>query len=456
MKLNFKSFKKSEEKERRLNHKAEVAEKASTLSDDEYVYLDHIYKVYENGIEAVHDFDLKIKKHEFIVLVGPSGCGKSTTLRMIAGLEDISIGDLYIDKEYSNYLSPKDRNIALVFQSYALYPHMNVYDNIAFGLKMRKVSKQEIDLKVKQAAEILELTDYLSRKPKELSGGQRQRVALGRAIVRDAKLYLMDEPLSNLDAKLRVQMRSEIVKLHQRMNATTVYVTHDQTEAMTMGDRIIVMKEGLIQQIGTPSEIYNHPKNVFVSEFIGSPATNVIEGIYSDGIITFIDGNTFELTSEMKNSLNKYYSKYDINFEEYEEKLRNRIKLEEEKKKLKDEKLIKKIEKRIERIPSLKENYDLIKNKQPFKIYFGIRPEDIHHHVDNNKEYQKSKDYILNINFSELLGNEFYVHLDFANKDLIAKIPAGGRNFLTGEQFKVHFDLDKVHLFDFVKEENVE
>ena len=448
-------FKKSEKNEQKSNHKAEVSEKAKSLSDDEYVYLDHIYKIYQNGIEAVHDFDLKIKKHEFIVLVGPSGCGKSTTLRMIAGLEDISIGDLYIDKEYSNYLSPKDRNIALVFQSYALYPHMSVYDNIAFGLKMRKVKKDEIDKRVKQAAEILELQDYLNRKPKELSGGQRQRVALGRAIVRDAKLFLMDEPLSNLDAKLRVQMRSEIVKLHKRMNATTIYVTHDQTEAMTMGDRIVVMKDGLIQQIGTPSEIYNHPKNVFVSQFIGSPATNIVEGTYFNNEITFADGNTFKLTPEMQNALNKYYSNYEIDFDEYESKLKNRIKLEEEKKKLKDEKLIKKIEKSIERIPLLKENYDLIKSNQAFKIYFGIRPEDIHHHVDNNKEYEKSKVYKLNINFSELLGNEFYIHLDFAGKDFIAKIPAGNRKYMPQEEFNVHFDLGKVHLFDFIKKETI-
>jgi len=246
--------------------------------------LNHIYKIYDNKVTAVSDFNLHIQDKEFIVFVGPSGCGKSTTLRMIAGLEEISKGELYIDDKLVNDVPPKDRDIAMVFQNYALYPHMTVYDNMAFGLKLRKMPKDEIDKRVKDAANILGLEQYLDRKPKALSGGQRQRVALGRAIVRDAKVFLMDEPLSNLDAKLRVQMRAEIAKLHQRLNTTTIYVTHDQTEAMTMATRIVVMKDGVIQQVGSPKEVYDNPENVFVGGFIGSPAMNFfkakIEGEY--------------------------------------------------------------------------------------------------------------------------------------------------------------------------------
>ena len=251
--------------------------------------LVNVNKIYPNKVQAVFDFNLEVKDKEFIVFVGPSGCGKSTTLRMIAGLEEISSGELYIDDEFCNYTAPKDRNIAMVFQSYALYPHMTVYDNMAFGLKMKKTPKNEIKERIMEAAKILDIEQYLDRKPRELSGGQRQRVALGRAIVRNAKIFLMDEPLSNLDAKLRVAMRSEIIKLHQKIGATTIYVTHDQTEAMTMADRIVVMKEGYIQQIGTPKEIYNHPYNQFVASFIGSPAMNFINGVYKDGEISFKD-----------------------------------------------------------------------------------------------------------------------------------------------------------------------
>ncbi len=245
--------------------------------------LENIYKKYGDDAVAVSDFNLKVEDQEFIVLVGPSGCGKSTTLRMIAGLEEISEGELRINDKVMNDVPPKDRDIAMVFQNYALYPHMTVYDNMAFGLKLRKFSKAEIDKRVKDAASILGLDEYLTRKPKALSGGQRQRVALGRAIVRDSGLFLMDEPLSNLDAKLRVQMRAEITKLHQRLKTTTVYVTHDQTEAMTMASRLVVMKDGFIQQIGTPKEVYENPENVFVGGFIGSPAMNFFEGKVSDG-----------------------------------------------------------------------------------------------------------------------------------------------------------------------------
>ena len=236
--------------------------------------LKNICKVYPNGFEAVKNFNLEIADKEFIIFVGPSGCGKSTTLRMIAGLEDISSGELKIGDRVVNDVEPKDRDIAMVFQNYALYPHMTVYDNMAFGLKLRKVPKDEIDKMVKEAAKILDLTQLLDRKPKALSGGQRQRVAMGRAIVRNPKVFLMDEPLSNLDAKLRNQMRAEIIKLRQRINTTFVYVTHDQTEAMTLGDRIVIMKDGFVQQIGTPQEVFEKPINIFVAGFIGTPQMN--------------------------------------------------------------------------------------------------------------------------------------------------------------------------------------
>ncbi len=242
------------------------------------VSLRHIKKVYDNDVTAVHDFNLEIADKEFIVLVGPSGCGKSTTLRMVAGLEEISDGELYIDDKLVNNVEPKDRDIAMVFQSYALYPHMTVEENLAFSLKIKKVPKEEIDRKVQEAAEILGITEYLKRKPKALSGGQRQRVAIGRAIVREPKVFLMDEPLSNLDAKLRNQMRAEIIKLRQRINTTFIYVTHDQTEAMTLGDRIVIMKDGHIMQIGTPQEVFDQPKNIFVAGFIGTPQMNFFDG----------------------------------------------------------------------------------------------------------------------------------------------------------------------------------
>ena len=234
-------------------------------------------QITDKGVVAVQQFNLEIADKEFIVLVGPSGCGKSTTLRMVAGLEEITEGELWIGNKMVNDVAPKDRDIAMVFQNYALYPHMTVYDNMAFALKLRKTPKGEIDKKVKQAAEILEITEYLGRKPKALSGGQRQRVAIGRAIVRDPQVFLMDEPLSNLDAKLRNQMRAEIIKLRERINTTFIYVTHDQTEAMTLGDRIVIMKDGFIQQIGTPQEVFNHPYNLFVATFIGAPQMNLFD-----------------------------------------------------------------------------------------------------------------------------------------------------------------------------------
>ena len=241
--------------------------------------LKGIGKRYPNGFEAVKDFNLEIEDQEFIIFVGPSGCGKSTTLRMIAGLEEITTGDLFIDGKQMNEVEPKDRDIAMVFQNYALYPHMTVFDNMAFGLKLRKVPKEEIEQKVLEAAKILDLEQFLDRRPKALSGGQRQRVAMGRAIVRNPKVFLMDEPLSNLDAKLRVQMRAEIASLHQRLGATIIYVTHDQTEAMTLGTRIVVLKDGVIQQVDTPKKLYNEPQNLFVAGFIGSPQMNFIDAV---------------------------------------------------------------------------------------------------------------------------------------------------------------------------------
>ena len=265
-------------------------------------------QITEAGVVAVQEFNLEIADKEFVVLVGPSGCGKSTTLRMIAGLEEISEGELWIDDKLMNDVAPKDRDIAMVFQNYALYPHMTVYDNMAFALKLRHTPKEEIDKAVKAAAEILDITEYLRRKPKALSGGQRQRVAIGRAIVRDPKVMLMDEPLSNLDAKLRNQMRAEIIKLRQKINTTFIYVTHDQTEAMTLGDRIVIMKDGFIQQIGTPQQVFNHPYNLFVAEFIGSPKMNIFDAklLKQNGKYAVeLGGMTVELSEEKQAKLAK-------------------------------------------------------------------------------------------------------------------------------------------------------
>ncbi len=264
-------------------------------------------QITDKGVVAVQEFNLEIADKEFIVLVGPSGCGKSTTLRMVAGLEEITEGELWIDDKMVNDVAPKDRDIAMVFQNYALYPHMTVYDNMAFALKLRKTPKGEIDKRVKQAAEILEITEYLGRKPKALSGGQRQRVAIGRAIVRNPKVFLMDEPLSNLDAKLRNQMRAEIIKLRQRIDTTFIYVTHDQTEAMTLGDRIVIMKDGFIQQIGTPQEVFNHPYNLFVAGFIGAPQMNFFDAklVKNNGKYAVdLYGHVVELSEEKQAALN--------------------------------------------------------------------------------------------------------------------------------------------------------
>ena len=274
---------------------------------DVCISLKNINKIYPNHVQAVYDFNLDIKEKEFIVFVGPSGCGKSTTLRMIAGLEDITYGDLFIDGKYANELLPKQRDIAMVFQNYALYPNMSVFDNIAFSLKIKRLPKDEIKKRVINAAELLDIKQYLDRKPSALSGGQRQRVALGRAIVRDVRVFLMDEPLSNLDAKLRVQMRSEIVNLHKKIGSTTIYVTHDQTEAMTMADRIVVMKDGYVQQIGTPREIYNNPANLFVATFIGAPAMNILNIKYDHKYLILPDGNKIKTTDEQNSTINNFF-----------------------------------------------------------------------------------------------------------------------------------------------------
>ena len=283
-----------ENKKGLFGKKKDTAKKSSNL------------QITDEGVVAVQDFNIDIKDNEFIVLVGPSGCGKSTTLRMVAGLEDISGGELYIDGRLCNDVEPKDRDIAMVFQSYALYPHLTVYDNIAFPLKIAKISKEEIDKKVKEAAETLDITQYLNRKPKNLSGGQRQRVAIGRAIVRNPKVLLMDEPLSNLDAKLRNQMRAEIIKLRQKIDTTFIYVTHDQVEAMTLGDRIVVMKDGFVQQIGTPQEVFDHPANLFVSGFIGTPQMNYFDAklvIKNNSYFVIVDDQEFELSKEKQDRL---------------------------------------------------------------------------------------------------------------------------------------------------------
>ena len=351
------------------------------FDEDAYVSLRHIDKIYDNKVQAVFDFNLDIQKQEFIVLVGPSGCGKSTTLRMIAGLEEISNGELYIDHVLSNDLAPKNRNIAMVFQNYALYPHMTVYDNLAFGLKMTHVPKDEIVERVLNAAKILGLEELLDRKPKALSGGQRQRVALGRAIVRNAKVFLMDEPLSNLDAKLRVQMRAEIIKLHDELKATTIYVTHDQTEAMTMASRIVVMNKGYIQQIGTPIEVYNKPANTFVASFIGAPAMNLLNVTYKDGVITFSDGNTLILPTH-------YLKEKDL----------------------------------------------------PEEFILGIRPENIKTTFKEDKD-----SYPVEIQVAELLGREYYVHTLFGGIDLVSntevneKLSMHDKCFIKIDKEKLHF-----------------
>lgn len=352
--------------------------------------LNHIYKIYDKDVTAVKDFNLQIEDKEFIVFVGPSGCGKSTTLRMIAGLEEISKGDFFIDGKRVNDVAPKDRDIAMVFQNYALYPHMSVYENMAFGLKLRKFAKEEIDRRVQEAARILGLEQYLERKPKALSGGQRQRVALGRAIVRDAKVFLMDEPLSNLDAKLRVQMRSEIAKLHQRLQTTTIYVTHDQTEAMTMATRLVVMKDGVVQQVGAPKEVYDEPANVFVGGFIGSPAMNFFTGILKEGM--------FQMGP---------------------------VRLE---------------------VPEGKMKVLREQGYRSEEMILGVRPEDFH---DEPVFIDASPNTTVNIKVevAELMGAEIMVYSQINGQSFVSRVDAR-TEVKAGQQMKLAIDMNKVHFFD--------
>lgn len=356
--------------------------------------LSHINKTYDNGYEAVKDFNLEIEDKEFIIFVGPSGCGKSTTLRMIAGLEDISSGELKIDGKLVNNVEPKDRDIAMVFQNYALYPHMTVFENMAFGLKLRKLPKEEIEEKVLHAAKILDLEHLLNRKPSALSGGQRQRVAMGRAIVRNPKVFLMDEPLSNLDAKLRVQMRQEISKLHEQLGTTIIYVTHDQTEAMTLGTRIVVMKDGVVQQIDTPYNLYNKPKNLFVAGFIGSPQMNLIDGvcrINNDKACLEIGNFIIDLPKQKSEKMKEG-------------------------------------------------NYD------GKTIVMGIRPEDIY----DAGCLESKKDKVMfrsKVTSMEMLGAETFLYFDVNENSFIARVDPKTMK-KTGDIAEFALDIHKIHVFD--------
>ncbi len=369
------------------------------------ISLKNIYKTYPGGVTAVTDFNLEIHDKEFVIFVGPSGCGKSTTLRMIAGLEEISSGDLYIDDRRVNNVEPKDRDIAMVFQNYALYPYMTVFENMAFGLRLRKVPKKEIEQKVTQAAKILGIEDYLKRKPKNLSGGQRQRVALGRAIVREPKVFLLDEPLSNLDAKMRTQMRTEIIKLHKELQTTFVYVTHDQTEAMTMGTRIVVMKDGLIQQVDTPDNLYEFPVNKFVAGFIGAPQMNFIDVMLSQE-----DGEE------------SLYAKFGRNSLLIDKSTQKRITGEEV-------------------------------NQRQFVL--GVRAEDVYIVTESDKKFKDST-VKATVKVTEKLGNETLVYcaVDGAAGDVIVR--AGARcNVLSGDEVLIGFDTKHIQLFDYDTELNV-
>ncbi len=358
--------------------------------------LKGIYKKYAGGVTAVSDFNLEIEDKEFIILVGPSGCGKSTTLRMIAGLEEISEGELYIDDKLVNDIAPKDRDIAMVFQNYALYPHMTVFDNMAFGLKLRKTPKDEIKRRVDEAARILDIAHLLDRKPKALSGGQRQRVALGRAIVREPKVFLLDEPLSNLDAKLRAQMRTELAKLHIRLGTTFIYVTHDQTEAMTMGTRIVVMKDGFIQQVDSPANLYNKPVNVFVAGFIGSPQMN------------FIDVNIVEKDGKVA-----------VQFESAP-----------------DHEIV---------IPEGKVT-DELKAYIGKPMIMGVRPEDL---KDEEMFISAATTGVFDcdVDVTELMGAETFLYLTCAGKNLIARVSPRS-TAKAGDTIKIAVDVNKIHLFD--------
>ena len=355
-------------------------------------------QITDKGVVAVQEFNLDIADKEFIVLVGPSGCGKSTTLRMVAGLEEISEGELYIDGKLMNDVAPKDRDIAMVFQNYALYPHMTVYDNMAFSLKLKKTPKAEIDRKVREAAEILDITQYLNRKPKALSGGQRQRVAIGRAIVRNPKVFLMDEPLSNLDAKLRNQMRAEIIKLREKIDTTFIYVTHDQVEAMTLGDRIVIMRDGFIQQIGTPQEVFNHPANLFVAGFIGTPQMNFFDATLAkkgDKYVATVQGKDFELPADKQEALKKM-------------------------------------------------------DKIPTDIIAGVRPVHVHLSDDGIDA---------TVDVSELMGSELHLHVNSNGKDVVIVVPTTDIDLDavhgSHKPVKYSFKPELMHFFDKETEKNL-
>ena len=355
--------------------------------------LTNVCKVYPNGFEAVKDFNLEVEDQEFIIFVGPSGCGKSTTLRMIAGLEEISSGELKIDGRVVNDVEPKDRDIAMVFQNYALYPHMTVFDNMAFGLKLRKVPKDEIKKKVEEAAKILDLEKLLDRKPKALSGGQRQRVAMGRAIVRNPKVFLMDAPLSNLDAKLRVQMRIEIAKLHQRLGTTIIYVTHDQTEAMTLGTRIVVMKDGVIQQVDTPQNLYEKPQNLFVAGFMGSPQMNFLDAVVR------INGTAVTLEVAGQSIP----------------------------------------------LPPAKAKKLIDGGYNGKTVVMGIRPEDVY---DSEMFIETAKCvFSSTIKVYELLGAEVFLYFDLGEFPMTARVDPRS-NARPGDTVRFAFDVEKIHVFD--------
>ena len=407
------------------------------------VKLINVNKIYDNNVQAVFDFNLDIKEGEFVVFVGPSGCGKSTTLRMIAGLEEISEGELYIDDKLSNDVLAKNRDIAMVFQNYALYPHMTVYENMAFGLKNRKLAKEEINKRVLEAAEILGISEYLNRKPKALSGGQCQRVALGRAIVRHAKVFLMDEPLSNLDAKLRVQMRSEIINLHKRIGSIIIYVTHDQTEAMTMADRIVVMNKGRIQQIGTPREIYNNPKNLFVASFMGSPSMNFIDCSYDNGVLTLKNNFKIQLNETI---VEKHQSFYEEQIKDNESKLVALItKINKINEKYSSKKDFTPIDvENCEEVLNLKNVISNLKValKGKHNVILGIRPEDI------NVSIKPTKDSIeCNVGVVELLGKNQIIHSCIGDDNIQVDAPA--KLIVNAEQkIYINFDLESIHIFD--------
>ena len=459
-----------------------------------FVSLRNIEKVYPNGGKAVHDFNLEIEKNEFIVIVGPSGCGKSTTLRMVAGLEDITNGELYIDNELANFKSSNERKIAMVFQSYALYPQMSVFDNIAFPLKInkfpfeeevdgkkqtiyRKLTKEEIKEKVFSAAKILDLGQYLDRLPKELSGGQMQRVALGRAIVKNVPLFLMDEPLSNLDAKLRLTMRSEIVKLHNKIGATTIYVTHDQTEAMTMASRVVVMSKGFIQQIDTPKNIYNNPKNVFVAKFIGSPSMNFFDGTFNEDGTVSIGNVKLSFGNDFKQLHDKFYqnklqefeglmTNFDQRADEYILKVKSALASENLVNKVKKkengfQKLINKFSKKEEvniyehEIKTANEKISELKSALNSKhtLIFGIRPERI-----KVRKYEEGMDVknmiVTTATVCELLGADYNVHFELFNKDIIARVDAK-EQLVNGDKLVIKFSKEDIYIFDPVTGETI-